>query len=106
MKDSEEGTSPMAISPGTAAYAAVQIASLPPGTSLEDLASIIQQTLDEASAESEQHRQKLVALLRAVIARPEMFANEPSARNTVERFLEESEARWGRPKPAQGGGGT
>jgi hypothetical protein len=97
MKDSEEGTSPMAIAPGTAAHAAVQIASLPAGSgpTLEEVAAIVQETLDAALAESEQHRQKLVALLRAVIARPEMFANEASARGSVERFLEESEARWG-----------
>jgi hypothetical protein len=88
----------MAIAPGTAAHAAIQIASLPPnpGPTLEDLAAIVQETLDAALNESEQHRQKLVALIRAVVARPEMFANEPSARGSVERFLEESEARWGR----------
>lgn len=99
MKETDEGTSPMAIAPGTAANAAVQIASLPPvpGPTLADLAAIVQETLDVALAENEQHRQKLVALLRAVIARPEMFANEASARGSVERFLEESEARWGRP---------
>jgi hypothetical protein len=92
----EEGTSPMAIAPGTAAHAAVQLASLPPEAKLQDLAAIVQETLDTALAETEQHRQKLVALIRAIVSRPEMFANEPSARASVDRFLEESEARWGR----------
>lgn len=86
----------MAIAPGTAAHAAVQLASLPPEAKLQDLAAIVQETLDAALAESEQHRQKLVALIHAIVARPEMFANEPSARASVDRFLEESEARWGR----------
>ena len=36
-------------------------------------------------------------MLRAVLARPETFAKEPSARATVEKFLEESEARFGTP---------
>lgn len=87
----------MAIAPGTATNAAVQIASLPPGSgpNMEEVAAIVQETLDVALAENEQHRQKLVALIRAIIARPEMFANEASARGSVERFLEESEARWG-----------
>ena len=92
-------TAPVAIGTGTAANAAVEIASLPhsPGPTLGDLTQIIQQNLDQALAESEQHRQKLVALIRTVIARPEMFAKDPSARASVERFLDESEARWGKP---------
>ena len=36
-------------------------------------------------------------LIRAILARPEMFAKEPSARASVEKFLEDSEARFGTP---------
>jgi hypothetical protein len=97
MKEIEDTTAPVAMSPGTAGNAAIRIASLPPtpGPTLADLTGIVQETIDATVAASEQHRQKLVALIRTILARPEMFAKEPSARATVERFLEESEARFG-----------
>jgi hypothetical protein len=97
MKEIEEQTAPVAMAPGTAANAAIRIASLPPvpGPTLGELAAIVQETIDTTIVEAEKHRQKLVQLLRAVLARPEMFAKEPSARASVERFLEESEARFG-----------
>ncbi|MDB4981107.1 MAG: hypothetical protein JWM82_1859 [Myxococcales bacterium] len=97
MKTIEDNTAPIAMAPGTAANAAVRIASLPPKPSatLGDLAQIIQETIDLTVGEVEQHRQKLIALIRAILARPEMFAKEPSARASVERFIEESERRFG-----------
>jgi hypothetical protein len=101
MKPIEDNTAPVAMAPGTAANAAIRIASLPPkpGATLADLANIIQETIDLTTAEAEQHRQKLIALIRAILARPETFSKEPSARASVERFIEESERRFG---PAAG----
>ena len=97
MKEIEETTAPVAMARGTAANAAVQIASLPPvpGPTLRELADIVQQTIDLTVAEQEQHRQKLIALVRAILARPEEFAKDASARASVERFLEECETRFG-----------
>ena len=99
MKEIEDETIPVALAPGTAANAAVRIASLPPkpGPTLGDLTAIIQETIDTTIVEAETHRQKLVQLIRAILARPEMFAKEPSARASVEKFLEDSEARFGTP---------
>lgn len=98
MKEIDDVTAPIPVAPGTAANAAIQIASLPhsPGPTLGDLTQVVQSTLDTAAADAEEHRQKLVALIRAILARPEMFAKDPSARASVDRFIEESEARWGR----------
>jgi hypothetical protein len=97
MTEIEDTTTPVAMAPGTAGNAAIRIASLPPhpGPTLGELTGIIQETIDTTIVEAEKHRQKLVALIRAILARPEMFAKEPSARASVERFLEESEARFG-----------
>jgi len=97
MKEIEETTAPVAMARGTAANAAVQIASLPPvpGPTLRDLTDIVQETIDLTIAEQEQHRQKLIALVRAILSRPEVFAKDASARASVERFLDESEARFG-----------
>jgi hypothetical protein len=96
-KEIEDATAPVAMARGTAANAAIQIASLPPvpGPTLGDLADIVQRTIDATVAEEEQHRQKLIGLIRAVLARPEVFAKDANARASVERFLEESEARFG-----------
>jgi hypothetical protein len=97
MKEIEDKTVPVALEPGTAANAAVRIASLPPrpGPTLGDLTQIIQEAIDATVAEEERHRQKLIALIHAILARPEMFAKDPSARASVERFVAESEARFG-----------
>jgi hypothetical protein len=101
MKEIDDQTVPVALAPGTAANAAVRIASLPPkpGATLGELTAIVQESIDATIVEEERHRQKLVALIRAILARPEMFAKEPSARTSVERFLEESEARFGSGAP-------
>ena len=103
MTDIEDPTTPVAMARGTAANAAVQIASLPraPGPTLGELAQIVQETIDLTTAEHEQHRQKLIALVRAILARPEMFAKDASARASVERFIDESEARCGKPATAR-----
>jgi len=97
MKEIEDSTAPVAMARGTAANAAIQIASLPPvpGPTLGELTQIVQETIDLTVAEQEQHRQKLLALIRAILARPEAFAKDDSARASVERFLEESESRFG-----------
>ncbi|HVR03356.1 MAG TPA: hypothetical protein VMT47_14560 [Polyangia bacterium] len=97
MKEIEDSTAPVAMARGTAANAAIQIASLPPvpGPTLAELTRIVQETIDLTIADQEQHRQKLIALIRAILARPEAFAKDDSARGSVERFLEESEARFG-----------
>ena len=54
MKEIEDETIPVALAPGTAANAAVRIASLPPkpGPTLGDLTAIIQETIDTTIVEA------------------------------------------------------
>jgi hypothetical protein len=101
MKEIQDTTTPVAMAPGTAANAAIRIASLPAelGPTLGEMIQIIQETIDVAEAAAQSHRQQLVGLIRAMLTRPEAFATDQSARASMERFLAESDARFG-PTPS------